>query len=50
MKHCRKMKRMRRVHLDSMGRKRDMMRQHGDVGRGRGGIVEGKERKRRQLG
>jgi hypothetical protein len=32
MKHCRKMKRRQRAHLGSMGRKRDTVRQCGDVG------------------
>jgi hypothetical protein len=45
-KRCRKMKRRQRAHLGSMRRKRDMARQHGDVGRRRGGTEEGKWRRR----
>jgi hypothetical protein len=50
MKRYRKMKWMQRARLGSMGRKRDMSRWCGDVGRRRGDIGEGKERRRRQLG
>jgi hypothetical protein len=42
MKHYRKMKRRQRVHLDSMGRKRDTVQWYGNIGRRRGGTVEGK--------
>jgi hypothetical protein len=48
-KRCRKMKRMHRACLDSMGRKHDTMRWHGNVGRRRGDIGEGKGMRRRQL-
>jgi hypothetical protein len=43
-KHCRKMKRRQRAHLDSMGRKRDTARRCDDVSRRRGGTREGKGR------
>jgi hypothetical protein len=44
-KHCRKMKRRQRAHLGSMGRKRDTVRWHDNIGRRRGGIGEGKGRR-----
>jgi hypothetical protein len=42
MKHCRKMKRMQRARLGSMGRKRDTARRHSDVVRRRSGTRERK--------
>jgi hypothetical protein len=50
MKLCRKMKRRQQVHLGSMGRKRDMVRWCGNVGRRRGGTGAGKWRRWHQLG
>jgi hypothetical protein len=49
MKHFRKMKRKQRTRLGSMGRKRDMVRRHGDIARWRRDIGEGKGRRRCQL-
>jgi hypothetical protein len=49
MKHCRKMKRRHRAHLDLMRRKRDTVRRYDDVDRRRGGAGEGKVRRRHQL-
>jgi hypothetical protein len=49
-KRCWKIKRRQRAHLGLMGRKRDMMWRHDDIGQKRGGIGEGKGRRRRQLG
>jgi hypothetical protein len=48
-KRYRKMKRMQRAYLDSMGRKRDTIRRHDDVNWRSGRIEQGKERRRRQL-
>jgi hypothetical protein len=42
MKYCRKMKQRQQAHLGSMGRKCDMTRWHGDIGRRRGDTEEGK--------
>jgi hypothetical protein len=48
-KCCQKMKWMQRAHLASMERKRDTVRQRGDVDRRRGGTGEEKGWRRRQL-
>jgi hypothetical protein len=42
MKHWQKMKRRQQAHLDSMDRKRGMMRCRGDDDRMRGGTGEGR--------
>jgi hypothetical protein len=42
MKRCRKMKRRQQARLGSMGRKLDMTRRCGDIGRRRGGTKERK--------
>jgi hypothetical protein len=47
MKHCRKMKRRPGAHIRSMGRKRDMTCQCGDIGMRRDSTVKGKGRRRR---
>jgi hypothetical protein len=49
-KYYRKMKQRQQSHLVSMERKCDTMRRRDDVGRSRGGIEEGKVRRRCQLG
>jgi hypothetical protein len=49
-KRCQKMKQRQRVHLGSMGRKRDTTWWRDDIGGRRGGTGEGKGRRRRQLG
>jgi hypothetical protein len=49
-KHCQKMKRRQRTHLDSMRKNRDTVRWSGDVGQMRDDIREGKRRSQHQLG
>jgi hypothetical protein len=49
MKHCQKMKQRLRAHLGSMGTKRDMTQQHGDVGQRRDGTREEKGSRRCHL-
>jgi hypothetical protein len=49
-KRCRKMKRRRRAHLGSMGRKCDTSQRCDDVDQRRDGTEEGKGRGRCQLG
>jgi hypothetical protein len=49
MKRCRKMKLRQRARLDSLGRKRDMVRQRGDVGWRRGDTEERKGIRQHQL-
>jgi hypothetical protein len=49
-KHCQKMKRRQQAHLGSMGRKRDMVQQCGNIRWRRGGTKERKGTRRRQLG
>jgi hypothetical protein len=50
LKHYWKMKQRQRVHLGSMGRKCDTVRQRCDIDRRRGGTDEGKGRRQYQLG
>jgi hypothetical protein len=50
MKHCQEMKRRQRAHLGSMGRKCEMVRRCGDVGRRIGGTGDEKGTRRRLLG
>jgi hypothetical protein len=50
MKHCRKMKERQQARLQSMGRKRHMVRRHGNVSRRRDRTVEGKGRTQHLLG
>jgi hypothetical protein len=49
-KCCRRMKWRQQARLSSMERKCDTARRHDDIGQRRGGTVEGKGRKQRQLG
>jgi hypothetical protein len=49
-KHYQKMKRRQRSCLNSMGRKCDIARQHGNANQRRGGTGEGKEKRRCKLG
>jgi hypothetical protein len=50
MKRCQKIKRRQRARLGLMGRNRDTVQRHGDVGRRRWGTGEGKGKRQYQLG